>query len=247
VDVKERVREIVQEVVAAYIARVYPSDQKTSIAVLLTGSTQALEPLLKSLNKLEEHYTTFLLVDKESQSLIQKDRQIKHHFLLDQITTSQIEELIKASELLVVLTPTYNLLSKLTLTMDDDSFSKIAIQYQLAGRSIVIASDSLEPTLSQQLVAPYPVITRIQTYIRQLQQEGITWVPLSQVAPAVEKALTHKRHPIVLARHIEQAEREGRQILRVPPTSLITPMAKDAARDLEIIIDKCEPLKGGTP
>lgn len=239
-DVRANVRAIVKEVVETYLTSKGFDKTKRRIAIFLTNSTLHVEPILKTFSDLVQVYEVICLVDSFWNKLFKEETKVRSNLLLDDLTLDQINEAIKLSEVLVFLTPTYSLITRLALTMDDDLQAKVAIQYQLRGRPIVLVNDFLELSVSQQLEAPHPVQNRIQTYIRQIQQERVSWVPMNKLSRTLEQQLrtSRERQPVVLARHIEQASRNGTKVIIVPSSSLITPMAKDVSRDLSIKIEK---------
>jgi hypothetical protein len=200
---------------------------------------ETIAPLLDS-------YDVTLMVTKEWLSSFPTLAE-EHYLLLEETTTEDIKHLVERSSILVVPVASYSLLSKLALTIDDEVPVWVAIQYQLQGKPIVIASNHVEPNVYQQILTPHTVQNRLQSYIRQIRSDRVKWEPLRKLTSAVEEQLKayREKQALILGKHIETAHQDGLKQLVIPKESRITPVAKDLAKELKVELIKQDFLKGG--
>jgi hypothetical protein len=246
VDVKQKVKSLVQQEVEAYFKKFIPEQRKISIVILLGYQSLYPSNILKAVTRLLESYDVTLLLTKEWLPL-PANFPNQSYVLLEATSYRELNNFVEKSALLVVPVASYQLVSKLALSIDDDLAAWLSIQYQLIGKPIVIANDDVEPNVYQQIYAPYSVLERLNSYIRQIQLDQVKWVPLSKLATTVDEQCKSysEKQSLILAKHIEKAHRDGLQELVVSKKSQITPAARDLARELKIQIIKQDSSKGG--
>lgn len=234
-DVKEQIRLLVQEAVQAYLEE--KKEEKTKPAILILLGYQTSHPLdvLEAVTSISCQFDITILLTKEWLSA-------KEHLssyptvMLEEVERKEWLSLVERAALLVLPIASYQLLAKLALTIDDDPASWFVIQYQLLGKPVVIANNQVELTVYQEILAPNSVQSRVQAYIRQIQADQVKWVPLHHLAKTMEQQLIayKEKQPLILAKHMEKANREGIKELQLPKASKLTPIAKDLARELHI-------------
>jgi hypothetical protein len=209
--------------------------EKKQIAILLDSPSDT-KTVLESIQPLLESYNCTTILSKEWQGTM-------GGCSLEDMNLDQLKELVEKSALLVIPAASYSHLAKLAQTIDDEKAVWLAIQFQLKGKPIIVANNQTVLTVEQQILTPHTVQARIQSYIKQIQADQVKWVPLTKLFKTVEEQLKayEEKKSLILAKHIEQAYREGMKELSVPANSQITPSAKDAARELKIEIK----AKGG--
>lgn len=244
VDVKEKVKMLVQQVVEAYLKEQSNVKQKKPIAILLGYQSPDPSIIMEAITPLVEKYEVTLLLSKEWEQTPSK-LNAKSFTLIEETELKDLGAIMEETSLLVIPSASFGLLSKLALTMDDELGVWLAIQYQLMGKSVIIANDHIEPSVYQQINAPNTVLERIKSYIRQLRSDQVKWVSLSKIYQSVEQELIayEEKKALILEKHIEQASREGISNIVVPSKSHVTPAAKDLAKDLKIQIRQSP--KGG--
>lgn len=227
------IRIVVRQVVEAYLK----NRLKPSIAVLLSYQTANLSAVLKAVAPLMDNYNVTFILSKESQSEAYQIRGCTQ-LLLENASQQELAEVVEKTNALVIPAATRGLLAKLALTADDDHAASLAIHYQLVGKPIILAKDDVELNVYQQILAPPSVQDRLQSYIRQIQADGVKWVPLSNLPEAVAEqvAAYEEKQSLILAKHVERAFRDGLEELRLPEHSKVTPSAKDRAKELNILI-----------
>ncbi|MEW9050638.1 MAG: hypothetical protein AB2392_05735 [Neobacillus sp.] len=243
-DIKEKVKILVQQVVEAYIKEQLKINKEKSITILLGYQSPNPSEVLKAITPLLVHYDVTILLSKEWLPVPEPLTRTTY-LLIEDTSQAELMEIVEKTSLLVVPAASYRLLSKLALTMDDEVAVWLAIQYQLLGKPIVIANNYVEPTVYQQIHAPYSVQERLQTYIRQIRTDQVNWIPLSKLNQNVAHQLQafETKKSLILEKHIEQAQREGLTKISLPQKSQVTPAAKDLAREYRIQIKQSS--KGG--
>ena len=245
-DMKAEVKLLVQQVVEAYVKDQLQKESKTQAAILLGyPSVNPTEVINTILPLLDSYDLTFLITKEWLTSFPELNE--KHCLILEETSSQELKEIVECTSILVIPVASYQLLAKLALTMDDEVPVWLAIQFQLQGKPIVIASNHIEPNVYQQIKAPFTVQERIQDYIRQIRADQVKWEPLSKLPVVVDHQLIifREKQPLILGKHIEIAHQEGLRKLDIPQKSRITPMAKDLAKELTVELINKDSLKGG--
>jgi hypothetical protein len=249
VDVKTQIKMLVQQVVEAYFNEAEVQVKKEQpIAILLGYQAPNPSAVLEAVTPLLDTYDVTFLLTKDWLPL-QAPWNGMPYVLIEELPQQELSTMIEQSSVLVIPSASYRLLSKLAITMDDEAAVWTAIQYQLLGKPVVIASNGVEPNVYQQIHAPYSVQELLQSYIRQLQADQVKWVPLSKLVKTVEEQYDayQDKQSLILAKHIERAYQDGLKEIDVPLKSRVTPSAKDLARELKIQIKPIGSSKGGSP
>ncbi|WP_142303718.1 hypothetical protein [Neobacillus soli] len=246
-DVKTQVKILVQQVVEAYLKEKWQENREQSIVILLSYQSPNPAQILQAVTPLLEGYDVTLILSKEWLPATTKFSG-KSYVLLEETSQQKLMAIIEKTAVLVVPAASYQLVSKLALTMDDELAVWLAIQYQLLGKPIVIANNDIELNVYQQIHAPHSVQERMQSYIRQIQTDQVKWVPLSKMSQMVKAqyAAYEEKQTLILAKHVEKAFQDGLKEIIVPVKSKVTPSAKDLAKDLKIQINPRDSLQGGT-
>lgn len=153
-----------------------------------------------------------------------------------------IKKRINESDLLFLPVPSFSTLAKLALTIDDNLILRIVIQAQLDGSRIIVANDSFKPKGTQKVTIPYKVNKRLESYMNTLREDRISIVTLENALNWIDSYFETDtiNRPIILAKHIDEFSKEKLTELVVPKNSMITPMAKEQAKNLGISIKKKE-------
>ncbi|MEH7304467.1 hypothetical protein [Neobacillus drentensis] len=247
VDIKTQVKMLVQQVVESYLKDEMNTKKDVPIAILLSYQSSNPATVLEAVTPLLDTYNVTFLLTKEWLSFQEQMKGLSY-VLIENMSQHELTAMIHQSSVLVIPQASYRLLSKLALTMDDETAVWVAVQYQLQGKPIVIASNGVEPTVYQQIHAPHTVQERIQSYIRRIQADQVKWVPLSKLVKTVDEkyAAYLDKQPLILAKHVERAYQEGLKQIEVTEKSRVTPSAKDLAREFKIQIKPIDSSKGGT-
>lgn len=241
---QEKIESLVRQLVTELLQdksqeKVIPT-KKYSVFILLDQQPdEVFTDVWQTIHKLDERYHMTVCT---ANNISVPSTITANHLLLSVDQLSNIKEALEKSELLILANPQYSHLAKLALTMDDTLGMWVLIQTQLNGKKIVLVKDILTSTGTQIVTAPHQVSNRVNSYIRQLQQERISFVTLDQLSQWLDSFFVETsplRHT-VLAKHIQQLANDGKRILEVPKDSLVTPMCRDLSRELGVSIKQKE-------
>jgi hypothetical protein len=240
--VKEKIEMLVRKVVMEYLNKDKKSPKENQLLIILDD-----QPIIQpqdfwdEIISIADTYNTTIFLSEKWTSIPEEIKSVKcvplNENHLDEIT----EEMQKA-DVLFYATAGYSTLAKLSLTIDDSLPMWVTIQMQMDGKQILLANDHLIQKGTQKVTTPFTVSKRIKTYIRHLREDKVLLVSLSSASKWLDSYFDSDigtRH-VVLAKHIEEAANQGESQLIVPRNSLITPMCKDYARELGVVIKQKE-------
>ncbi|MFD0829226.1 hypothetical protein ACT8ZR_27010 [Neobacillus sp. M.A.Huq-85] len=235
-DLSDTVKQIVQNVVEDYLQQLSQHHSRKPITILLGYQTINQTEVLEAVSTFQQSYDVKVLLTKD---WVPSELNETKYILMQDATQQELMEIINQTSILVIPAASYQLLTKLALSIDDEAAVWFAIQTQLLGKPIVIASDQVEPNVYQQILAPPSVLQRLQGYIRQIQTDQVKWVPLRKLVQTVEQQLKdhEDKQPLILGKHIEKAYQEGLKEISTPFKSKVTPVAKDLAKEFNIKIN----------
>jgi hypothetical protein len=236
---RAKIEAIVRQVVQNYLQATSSKISQRKLFIVLDYESPTPDLVWEKIKSISSrHKITLCLSDRWMDV---PDRIIFNQVIqLNQANRDRIKEAMQQTDIVLFPTASYSLLSKLALTIDDELALWIAIQMQLDGKDIIIASDQIEHRGIRHISAPATVLKRIQGYIRQVQTDGVVTGSLDKIEQWLESSsrFKAKKPPLILARHMEEIANAGEKELTVPEQSLITPMGRDKARELGITIKK---------
>lgn len=187
-DVRETVKTLVKQAVAAYLEANQESLQssKPAITILLTYHASNPDEILKAITSIEEAFNITLVASKEWSARLNE----KEALPIEDMPQYELQKLWRETDLLILPVASFGLVSKLALMMDDDKAVKTAVGFQLLGKPVIIAKDEVELGVYQQVLAPYSVQEKLQDYIRTLQKDKVKLVPLTQLTKTATEELS---------------------------------------------------------
>lgn len=242
---KETIEEIVRQVLQEYLKQQTiaqkPPNHKLFILVdhQPTGDN-ITEEVWSVIQSLSHHYQITVCAPKSYK--IKTESLTCKSIILCKNYIEEIKQEIEETDALLLLNTTYAHLAKLALSIDDTLGIWITIQVQLEGKKVVLVTDQLNVKGTKKVTTPHTVDKRIQSYLRQLQEDRIQLVSLAKLQNWLDSYFENgveTRH-VVLAKHIEDVVHDGGNELIVPKNSLITPMCKDFAREMGVSIKQKE-------
>lgn len=142
-----------------------------------------------------------------------------------------------------------NVIAKAASGIFDEPLSRLLLQAIEQGKPII----AIAPATSPDLRKNSPALFRLrQTHRQKLEQFGVRWITQKDISKVLLSALpksTFNDAPpqihsgnkqLLTAEDIEKAAKAGKSKLQLPYRSIITPLARDRARDLNVLIE----LKG---
>lgn len=239
---EDNIEKLVRKVVMEYLKKdIALQTNKHLLVILDDHPTIQTKEVLNEIDSISSNYNTTILISDKWKSVIEEMKCVKS-VPLNETYMEEIKQEMQKADVLLFATASYSTLAKLSLSMDDSLSMWITIQMQMDGKQIVLSKDHLIQKGTQKITAPFTVSKRIQTYIRQLREDKVQLVHLSHTSKWLDSYFDsniESRH-VVLAKHIEEAAKQGESQLIVPKNSLITPMCKDYARELGVLIKQKE-------
>ncbi|UCZ52767.1 hypothetical protein LGQ02_18590 [Bacillus shivajii] len=240
---REKIKSLVQQAVTDFL-KSKENEERREVIVLLhyeSMNPKAVIEHVKALS-LEQNVT---LIFSEQWNEFRESLNFASVVTAEGAKKRDFAALIEGADLLYVPTISHGLLAKVALTIDDDLPAWFTIQTQLAGKGIIFAQDELHEKRYRPFFAKSSVEKRVKSYVRQIQTEGVHLFSMDKVAQYIERVAVKQENirPLVLAEHIEELSRNGETELVLPKKSIVTPMGKDAARELGITIKEAEEEK----
>jgi hypothetical protein len=240
--VKDKIEMLVRKVVMDYLIKDKASPTNKQLIIILDDQPCIRKnDVLNEIKSISHNYNTTIFRTEKWSDIVEDTKGIKC-VPLDEKHLNEINEEIQKADVLLYATASYSTLAKLSLTMDDNLPMWITIQMQLNGKQILLIKDHIIQKGTQKITTPFTVAKRIQSYIRVLREDRVQLVSLAGTSKWLDSyfdSFIESRH-VVLAKHIEEAAKLGESQLIVPKNSLITPMCKDYARELGVLIKQKE-------
>jgi hypothetical protein len=237
--VREKIEGIVRQVVNEYVVKHKPitkNKNKQQIFLLIDDHPIPVKAKLwNGISQLSKQYNITICSPDNVHPLVNVDHE---HIELNSQNYERILKKLESINLFILVNPQYSNLAKLALSIDDTFASWLTLQMQLSGKKILFLRDTLSQDSTHLITAPHYVQDRIQTYMRQLLKEKIQFVKSDQLESwllSYFESDKQKRN-FVLAKHIKQANDLGEKEVVAPKGSIITPMGKELAKDLDISI-----------
>jgi hypothetical protein len=240
--VREKIETLVRKIVLDYLNKDKVKDSNRHILIILDEQhVHDITGLWDEIRRIANQYNTTVLYTGKWSNIPESIPFMKAIPLVEEHFTEIRAEMEKA-DLLFYANASFATVAKLSLTIDDQLSMWITIQMQMDGKQILLANDQLNHNGTQKVTTPYTVSKRIQSYMRTLREDKVQFVSLSTTSKWLDSyfdSYSGNRH-VVLAKHIEEVANQGESLLIVPKNSLITPMCKDYARELGVVIKQKE-------
>jgi ethanolamine utilization protein len=160
-------------------------------------------------------------------------------------------KLLKAADLVLIPVLTQNTAAKVANTLADSLASTLIMQALMQGKNILAAKNAADPKDAWRIQANMgkeaPILMQaLQANLKKLEDYGVKLVSVQLLAieyqkiikPQISKiaAFATGKKNIVDAQAIKAAAANGTKKLMVIPGTIVTPLARDLARDLQVEI-----------
>jgi glycosyltransferase involved in cell wall biosynthesis len=172
--------------------------------------------------------------------------------ILDTVKPEGLEKALHKADILVLPTFCFKTAAKVVQLINDSQETAIVISALMQGKPVLAASDgfSLLDTLSNE-----GIHEEIQRILGKLERFGMVFCATEQLAAAFEKILASRQKPaesanqkdsnpqrtpaprLITAKDIQIAVDNKQRSIPLAPGGIITPLAKDQAREYAIRID----------
>ena len=219
--------------------------------VIFTGGTIGLEPGLDELRKLQAAQTELTIVLSAAAETIIGSNWVKEKLGSDvKVITAQAAypgDVLRAADVVLVPVLTQNTAAKLAWAFADTMVSTLILQALMLGKPVIAAANAADPLdgwrVKKNMDKAVPAFTEaLQGNLKQLKIYGIQLVAVEALAAMAKKTVSREEASLPLpgpektakrqvldAAMIRQAAQSGANNIKVPPGTIITPLARDVA------------------
>lgn len=225
------------------------SSQNPHILALFTGGYAKLDEAINQIEKLiKSSYTVDVVMSRSAVNVIGKDK-IEGISGIGELICEPAESFsslkaVQKSDVIIVPVLTRNSSAKIALGITDTLVTNIIMQAIISGKPVIAGRNSADPDLNDcPCIAtpntPQPLILLAKNYLKTLESYGIKLVDVSEIADLIisgsdkGKILDQK---LITNETISKLP-QGTNKINVARGTIITPMAKDLAKErgIEII------------
>jgi hypothetical protein len=149
-------------------------------------------------------------------------------------------EMVKDMDLVVVPVLTIGTLVKISNLIDDEPASAIVLDALLNGKDVVVSSNRVVPSGTGRITVPPIILDTVSSHLQKIKKYGIHLTLLQNLQNTVRRLSSPNRiqsRPVVHTKYVRDWINEGETHVSVPKNALITPLAKEEAKDLGLILD----------
>ncbi|MGX8700705.1 flavoprotein [Caproiciproducens sp.] len=240
---KELVRLITEEVMRRLRAEKEGQDGKQKVLALFCGGLSGAKEAIASLKSCRDLCTTCAVLTPGAERVLGTDR-IRSELSPEELLTDGDEqseiELIGKADLLVIPVFTRNSAAKATYGIADNLVTRLLAQAFLQSKPVIAAREACD--VSQKAGANPVYKSRLTANIRQLEQYGVLFTDAAYIGGAVKRNIRRSGTDISRGENfpsaadfagklLTRAEVSGWKgdVLRLPPGTVVTPAAMDAA------------------
>lgn len=222
---------------------------------IFTGGTIGLSMGLEEIKKLKQSGFTISVVLSPAAEKIAGPERIKECLGLN-IPVLTVKDdypgtLLKEVDVVLVPVLTENTAAKVANIMADTLASTLIMQALMRGKPVLAAKNAADPkdVLRIQLGMGHGapgLVQALQANLKKLEVYGVTLVPVQNLAAECQRLLTPKKaivlgettekKGIIDAQAVKAAAENGAVKLVIAPGTIVTPLARDLARDYHITI-----------
>lgn len=236
-----------------------PFSQKVSALAVFTGGLLGLEESLAQVKTLQTRGFSFtVLLSAAAETVIGLERiqaQLGRDVKIMTGRSPYPGKELREAELVLIPVLTQNTAAKIAATQADSLCSTVIMQALMMGKPVVAASNAADPQDGSRKeknmgkAAP-ALLEKLRENLETISLYGVQLVAASELAAACEgscgKAAQQKtnvakpavkereKRTVLDAKAVQEALAQGVQILSLSPQTIITPLARDMARDAHI-------------
>jgi hypothetical protein len=234
-----------------------PSGKKRILALFTGGYTELKEAIVQVERLIQESYAVDAVMSQSAVNVIgqEKIRGISGlgRLICEPAPSISSLELVQESDALVVPILTRNSAVKIALGITDTLVTNIIMQAFISGKPIIAARNSADPDQANcPCIAtpdtPPALIMLVKDYLKKLESYGMKLVDVTEIADAMINVLSKDKSGILEQKLITQDIitnlPQGTKQITVAKGSIITPLAKDVAKErgIQIITDHLSSL-----
>lgn len=221
--------------------------------VVFTGGTIGLEQSLIELQKIQALKIDLTIVLSAAAEQVVGIKRVQESLGSEtRIVTTQSPypgQLLRAADIVLVPVLTQNTAAKLAHTLSDSLASTLIMQALMLGKPVVAAENAADPLDSWRVKknmgqCPPGLLQTLQDNLRKIKDYGIQLVRVDNLAEECQKKVARSiemelsspkaKKSVLDAAAIKAAAGHGLKSIAVLPGTIITPLARDVARDYGI-------------
>lgn len=249
---KEIMRQLQQMPVAA-------QEESTQIQhkalVIFTGGTIGFEQGLAEIKKLQDLcFAVTVVLSVSAQEVLGMERikeELGSHIPIVTAQSPYPGKLLRDTDILIVPVLTQNTAAKLAYTLSDTMVSTLILQGLMMGKPVIAASNAADPLDSWRAQytmgnASPGLVQALQHNLQKLAGYGIELVPVDTIAAVSQQRFKPKekaavnilatKKTVLDAATIQAAAQNGSKKIVISKGTIVTPLAKDIARDYGVEI-----------
>lgn len=225
---------------------------KRKVLALFCGGTIGLEQGLAALAELRAFPADVAVVLSAAAEKVVGAQRVRETLGTDAaIVTAQDpypSRLLREADAIAVPVLTQNTAAKLARTFSDTLVTTLALQALMLGKPVVMAVNAADPQDGGRAGvgmgrAPVNLTRALQDNLRRIESYGVRLVDVKLLAAEVGKCFRPDPQPVAIAREkkvlidaaaVKAALAGGSGRLAVPRGAIVTPLAADAARELDV-------------
>lgn len=255
---EEKLVELVTREVLRRLAAVTPEpakkpERQQRVLAMFTGGTIGLEQGLKELSELQSSASISVVLSEAAKQVVGKNRICEHLGSETPVITASCPypgKLLRAADVVVVPVLTQNSAAKLAHTLADTMVTTLVLQALMLGKPVIIASNAADPRDSWRIGAgmgrsPVGLSRALQDNLKKIEGLGAAMIDVGSLAAECRKYAKQETYEssteksgggrgLIDAGTVRAALANGGKRLEVPAGALVTPLAKDVARELGV-------------
>jgi hypothetical protein len=260
VDKEEMVQLVTKEIMRQLQQMPVASPEKSphfqhKALVIFTGGTIGFEQGLAEIKKLQDLcFEVTVVLSVSAQQVLGEERikeELGSHTSIVTAHSPYPGKLLRETEILIVPVLTQNTAAKLAQTLSDTMVSTLILQGLMMGKPVVAASNAADPLDSWRAQysmgnASTGLVKALQGNLKKLTDYGMQLVPVETIGSVSQKLLNQQKtvavntptnkKTVLDAATIQTAAQNGSTSVVVSRGTIITPLAKDIARDCGVQI-----------
>lgn len=244
-------REVLRRLSAGAPAAGLEANRK--VLALVCGGTIGLEQGLTALAKLSAYPADVAVVLSAAAEQVVGTRRVLEALGADTAVYTARQpcpaRLLREADAVVIPVLTQNTAAKLARTIADTPVTSLTLEALMMGKPVIMAVNAADPLDSGRLAVgmgrgPVALTRVLQDNLRRLESYGVRLVDARLLAaevgkcfrPASQPAASPRKRVLIDAAAVKAAFAGGSHRLEVPPGGIVTPLAADAARELDVAL-----------
>lgn len=233
---RDYITSLVQQSLDEYIKE---ASLKPHILIMLTNARVNSNEMSNHINELSKQFTISLIISESEQKHVNTSH-VYRTFILEEVNAADIQFIIETANLIYCPSISHGYLASLSMLLDETNSVWITLQMLLNGKEVLLGNDVIKQKEGAGFWRSPSLDKKVQNYMKELKQDGVHFCSMNQAAKVIVKQMeTHQnKKTLLLAKHIEEMANNGSQTITVPKNSIITPMARDIAKQLHVNIKR---------